>query len=111
MIHERRVMCSSIISFIPDRRSAHLSHSSPPRHTQALSSPGPSASWSKRRCWLFAPSRMSRSESPSLWARCDQTLDVSFPTTDGRCFTMPRYTKPEADVALLLQQLQLILPK
>lgn len=38
-------------------------------------------------------------------------LDVSFPTTDGRCLTMPRYTEPEADVALLLHQLKLSLPK
>ena len=39
-----------------------------------------------------------------------QILDVSLPTTDGRCLTMPRYTEPEADVALLLHQLKLILP-
>lgn len=40
-----------------------------------------------------------------------QMLDVSFPTTDGRCLTMPRYTEPEADLALLLHQLKLTLPK
>ncbi|HMD15714.1 MAG TPA: IS1634 family transposase [Terriglobales bacterium] len=39
-----------------------------------------------------------------------QMLDVSFPTTDGRCLTMPRYTEPAADLALLLHQLQLTLP-
>ncbi|MGC2162770.1 MAG: IS1634 family transposase [Silvibacterium sp.] len=39
-----------------------------------------------------------------------QIIDVSFPTTDGRCLTMPRYTEPEADLALLLHQLQLTLP-
>jgi transposase len=39
-----------------------------------------------------------------------QMLDVSFPTTDGRCLTMPRYTEPAEDVALLLHQLKLILP-
>jgi transposase len=39
-----------------------------------------------------------------------QMLDVSFPTTDGRCLTMPRYTEPEADVALLLHHLKLTLP-
>ena len=39
-----------------------------------------------------------------------QMLDVSFPTTDGRCLTMPRYTEPADDVALLLHQLKLTLP-
>jgi transposase len=39
-----------------------------------------------------------------------QMLDVSFPTTDGRCLTMPRYTEPADDVALLLHQLQMTLP-
>jgi hypothetical protein len=39
-----------------------------------------------------------------------QMLDVSFPTTDGRCLTMPRYTEPPEDVALLLHQLKLNLP-
>jgi transposase len=39
-----------------------------------------------------------------------QMIDVSFPTTDGRCLLMPRYTEPEADVALLLHQLRLSLP-
>ena len=39
-----------------------------------------------------------------------QMLDVSFPTTDGRCLTMPRYTEPADDVRLLLHQLNLTLP-
>jgi len=39
-----------------------------------------------------------------------QMLDVSFPTTDGRHLTMPRYTEPAEDVALLLHQLKLTLP-
>jgi transposase len=39
-----------------------------------------------------------------------QMLDVSFPTTDGRCLTMSRYTEPADDVALLLHQLKLTLP-
>jgi hypothetical protein len=38
-----------------------------------------------------------------------QMLDVSF-STDGRCLTMPRYTEPADDVALLLHQLKLTLP-
>ena len=40
-----------------------------------------------------------------------QALDVWLPTTDGRCLIMPRYTEPDADVALLLHQLRLELPK
>jgi hypothetical protein len=39
-----------------------------------------------------------------------QMLDVSFPTADGRCLTMPRYTEPAGDIALLLHHLQLTLP-
>jgi len=39
-----------------------------------------------------------------------EMLDVSFPTTDGRCLTMPRYTEPSADLTLLLHQLKLTLP-
>ena len=39
-----------------------------------------------------------------------QMLDVSFPTTDGRCLTMPRYTEPGDDVSLLLHHLRLNLP-
>jgi transposase len=40
-----------------------------------------------------------------------QALDVWLPTTDRRCLVMPRYTEPDADVALLLHQLRLELPK
>jgi hypothetical protein len=40
-----------------------------------------------------------------------QMLDVSFPTTDGRCLTMPRYTEPDAEQSLLLHQLRLVLPQ
>lgn len=40
-----------------------------------------------------------------------QTLDVCFPTTDRRWLVMPRYTEPEADLALLLHQLRIVLPK
>jgi hypothetical protein len=39
-----------------------------------------------------------------------QMLDVSFPTTDGRRLTMPRYTEPDAEQKLLLHQLRLFLP-
>ena len=40
-----------------------------------------------------------------------QILDVCLPTTDGRQLVMPRYTEPEADLALLLHQLRLLLPQ
>jgi transposase len=39
-----------------------------------------------------------------------QMVDVHFPTTDGRKLIFRRYTKPERDQALLLQQLKLELP-
>ena len=38
-------------------------------------------------------------------------IDVSLPTTDDRCLVMPRYTEPEADLAILLHKLNLTLPK
>jgi transposase len=40
-----------------------------------------------------------------------QMLDVSFPTTDGRCLVMPRYTEPNQEQALLLHHLNLVLPQ
>ena len=38
-------------------------------------------------------------------------IDVHLPTTDGREIVLSRYTEPEADVALLLTQLGLELPR
>jgi transposase len=59
-----------------------------------------------------------QSHAPGLTARAVleklatiQMLDVSFPTTDGRTLVMPRYTEPDADQALLLHQLNLVLPQ
>jgi len=40
-----------------------------------------------------------------------QMLDVSFPTTDGRRLLMPRYTEPDAEQAILLHHLNLMLPQ
>jgi transposase len=40
-----------------------------------------------------------------------QMLDVHFPTTDGRELVFRRYTQPEADQKLLLEQLNLTLPE
>jgi transposase len=39
-----------------------------------------------------------------------QMLDVQFPTTDGRTLILSRYTEPDADHKLLLEQLRLTLP-
>ncbi len=39
-----------------------------------------------------------------------QMVDVYLPTTDGRTLILPRYTEPEKDQKILLQQLQLELP-
>lgn len=39
-----------------------------------------------------------------------QMLDVHFPTTDGRTLILSRYTYPELDHKLLLEQLNLTLP-
>ena len=39
-----------------------------------------------------------------------QMLDVHFPTTDGRTLIFTRYTQPEKDHLLLLNQLKLHLP-
>jgi hypothetical protein len=40
-----------------------------------------------------------------------QMLDVSLPTTDGRHLIMPRYTEPNPEQALMLHQLNLVLPQ
>jgi transposase len=39
-----------------------------------------------------------------------QMVDVHLPTTDGRYLILPRYTQPEPDHKILLQQLKLELP-
>jgi len=39
-----------------------------------------------------------------------QMVDVHVPTTDGRMIVLSRYTEPEADQELLLQQLKISLP-
>jgi len=40
-----------------------------------------------------------------------QMVDVQLPTTDGRELTLSRYTQPEAEHRMLLEQLQLELPR
>jgi transposase len=63
----------------------------------------------KHRLQAHAPGLTPRAVLEKLAAI--QTIDVWLPTTDGRYLVMPRYTEPEADLALLLHQLKLILPK
>ena len=40
-----------------------------------------------------------------------QLVDVHIPTTDGRELVMPRYTEPEAQQEMILDKLNLKLPK
>lgn len=40
-----------------------------------------------------------------------QMLDVCLPTTDGREIVLTRYTQPEKELQLLLNQLQIALPE
>jgi len=63
----------------------------------------------KHRLQAHAPGLSPRAVLEKLAAI--QTLDVWLPTTDGRYLVMPRYTEPEADLAMLLHQLKLVLPK
>jgi hypothetical protein len=39
-----------------------------------------------------------------------QMVDVQLPTTDGRTVVLSRYTEPEVDLAVLLQQPKINLP-
>lgn len=43
--------------------------------------------------------------------KAQQMIDVHFPTTDGRLLIMPRYTHPDKELQMLLNQLELIQPK
>jgi transposase len=63
----------------------------------------------KHRLQVHAPGLTPRAVLEKLAAI--QTLDVWLPTTDGRYLVMPRYTEPEEDLALLLHQLRIVLPK
>ena len=63
----------------------------------------------KHRLQRLAPGLTPRAALEKL--ATIQMLDVVFPTTDGRCLIMPRYTEPDPDQALLLHQLDLALPQ
>ena len=62
----------------------------------------------RRRLRDLAPGLTSRAVFEKLQAI--QMVDVHLPTTDGREVILSRYTQPEPDAALLLQQLRLTLP-
>ncbi len=62
----------------------------------------------RRRLRDLAPGLTSRAVFDKLQAI--QMVDVHLPTTDGREVVLSRYTQPESDAALLLQQLRLTLP-
>jgi hypothetical protein len=62
----------------------------------------------KQRLRALAPGLTPRSVLEKMTGM--QMVDVELPTTDGRTVMLSRYTEPEADQALLLQQLRLSLP-
>lgn len=60
----------------------------------------------------------ARTKAPGLTPRAIlekfkaiQMIDVHLPTTDGRNLVLPRFTQPEKDLQLLLNQLNLTLPE
>ena len=62
----------------------------------------------KQRLRALAPGLTPRAVLEKLSAI--QMVDVHLPTTDGRRIVLSRYTHPEKDQQLLLQQLKLELP-
>jgi len=62
----------------------------------------------KQRLRALAPGLTPRSVLEKMAAM--QMVDVHVPTTDGRMIVLSRYTEPEADQVLLLQQLKISLP-
>ena len=62
----------------------------------------------KHRLRSLAPGLTPRSVLEKMAAM--QMLDVHLPTTDGRTIVLSRYTEPEEDQAILLQQLKISLP-
>ena len=62
----------------------------------------------KQRLRALAPGLTPRAVFDKLKAM--QMIDVHLPTTDGRQIVLPRYTLPNKDQQILLQQLKLTLP-
>jgi hypothetical protein len=63
----------------------------------------------KQRLGALAPGLTPRAALEKFAAM--QMVDVHLPTTDGRTLVLSRYTEPEKDQQLLLQQLRLQLPE
>jgi len=63
----------------------------------------------KQRLRVLAPGLTPRAVLEKFSAL--QMVDVHLPTTDGRTLVLSRYTEPEKDQKLLLQQLRLQLPE
>jgi hypothetical protein len=62
----------------------------------------------QRRLHALAPGLTARSALETFAAV--QMIDVHLPTTDGRELVLTRYTQPEPELRLLIQQLKLDLP-
>jgi transposase len=62
----------------------------------------------QRRLHALAPGLTARSALEKFAAV--QMIDVNLPTTDGRELVLTRYTQPEPELHLLIQQLRLQLP-
>ena len=62
----------------------------------------------KQRARTLAPGLTPRAVLEKFAAM--QMVDVHLPTTDGRHLILSRYTQPEKDLQLLLDQLKLSLP-
>jgi hypothetical protein len=62
----------------------------------------------QRRLHALAPGLAARSALEKFAAV--QMIDVHLPTTDGRALLLTRYTQPEPELRLLIQQLKLQLP-
>ena len=63
----------------------------------------------KQRARTLAPGLTPRAVLEKFAAL--QMVDVHLPTTDGRHLILSRYTQPEKDLQLLLDQLKLTLPE
>ena len=69
-------------------------------------------------CLYVTLKNLARPQAPGLTPRAIlekfstlQMVDVHLPTTDGRHQVLPRYTQPQRDHQLLLDQLKLRLPE
>src|SRR5207247_10725875 len=91
----------------------------PGRGVEMVQMPGFPVEWPVFACCLHVTlRRWLRDLAPGLTPRSVldkfrsvQMIDVHLPTTDDREVILSRYTQPEKDLQLLLQQLKLQLPE